>query len=153
MFCAGSSNCDVYGGLSWVAVIDQVSQHALYTCALLQHLILQSFDALKPCFRLVDGCKREATICMMTSLAHLAPTPFIFCSPPPHPLPTQKAIAEEYAEHDWSALAAPGAKKGLNSLTIPTLKVYLQHHGLRTTGNKGEIVQRIQEHVLKSSGS
>lgn len=65
----------------------------------------------------------------------------------------RKAIAEEYAEHDWSALAAPGAKKGLNSLTIPTLKVYLQHHGLRTTGNKGEIVQRIQEHVLKSSGS
>jgi hypothetical protein len=65
----------------------------------------------------------------------------------------QKAIAEEYAEHDWAALGAPGAKKGLTSLTIPTLKIYLQHHGLRMTGNKGEIVQRIQEHLQKGSGS
>jgi hypothetical protein len=65
----------------------------------------------------------------------------------------QKAIAEEYAEHDWAALGAPGAKKGLTSLTIPTLKIYLQHHGLKLTGNKGEIVQRIQEHLQKGGGS
>lgn len=72
----------------------------------------------------------------------------------------QKVNAQEYAEHDWAALAAAGggpaggassSKKGLNSLTIPTLKVYLQHHGLRMTGNKQELMQRIQEHVAKST--
>ena len=67
--------------------------------------------------------------------------------PPPSRPPPQKAIAAEYAEHNWAELGAPGAKKGLTSLTIPTLKIYLQHHSLKLTGNKGEIVARIQEHL------
>lgn len=64
----------------------------------------------------------------------------------------QQALAEEYAAHDWQALTAPGAKQSLSSLTVPTLKVYLQHNGLRLTGNKAELIQRIQDH-LRAAGS
>lgn len=50
------------------------------------------------------------------------------------------------------AAAPTTSKGGLNTLTIPTLKVYLQHHGLPASGNKAQIVARIQEHAAKASG-
>jgi hypothetical protein len=61
-------------------------------------------------------------------------------------------VAEEYAEHDWPALAAPDANPGLASLTINGLKIYLQHHGLKLTGNKAQLIARITEHLTSKAG-
>jgi hypothetical protein len=37
-------------------------------------------------------------------------------------------------------------------LTVATLKVYLQHHGLKLAGNKADVIERIKEHLHKTAG-
>eukprot|EP00879_Flechtneria_rotunda_P001876 GHRR01002047.1.p1 GENE.GHRR01002047.1~~GHRR01002047.1.p1 ORF type:complete len:433 (+),score=166.08 GHRR01002047.1:1761-3059(+) len=61
----------------------------------------------------------------------------------------QKDAAEEYKEYDWQALAdkADDQKAGLPKLTVAQLKVYLRYHNLPVSGNKPDLVGRIQEHV------
>ncbi|KAF6256975.1 SPOC like C-terminal domain-containing protein [Scenedesmus sp. NREL 46B-D3] len=56
-------------------------------------------------------------------------------------------VAEEYAKHDWRALAAQPGKAGLNKLTAALLKTYLKFHGLPVSGNKPELIARVHEHL------
>uniref|UniRef100_A0A383WJP1 SAP domain-containing protein n=1 Tax=Tetradesmus obliquus TaxID=3088 RepID=A0A383WJP1_TETOB len=58
-------------------------------------------------------------------------------------------VAEEYAKHDWRGLAAKPGKAGLEKLTAALLKTYLKFHGLAVSGNKPELIARIQEHVAQ----
>ncbi|WIA31187.1 hypothetical protein OEZ86_001190 [Tetradesmus obliquus] len=58
-------------------------------------------------------------------------------------------VAEEYAKHDWRGLAAKPGKAGLEKLSAALLKTYLKFHGLAVSGNKPELIARIQEHVAK----
>lgn len=58
-------------------------------------------------------------------------------------------VAEEYAKHDWRGLAAKPGKAGLEKLSAALLKTYLKFHGLAVSGNKPELIARIQEHVAQ----
>ncbi len=53
-------------------------------------------------------------------------------------------IAEAVAAHDWRKLAASG---GLDKLTNVELQQYLEYHGLKKSGKKAELLQRIREHL------
>jgi hypothetical protein len=67
-------------------------------------------------------------MCVATPLPH-PPTPPAHThthNPPRTHHTPQRAAADEYAQHDWPALAAPGAAPGLGSLTISGLRSYLQ---------------------------
>jgi hypothetical protein len=61
----------------------------------------------------------------------------------------QGTVAEEYAKHDWRALAAKPGKAGLDKLTAALLKSYLKFHGLAVSGNKPELIARIREHIAQ----
>jgi hypothetical protein len=50
-----------------------------------------------------------------------------------------------YDEYEWAQLVAvPGGT--LAMLTMDDLKVYLIHHGLKKSGTKAVLVERIQAH-------
>ncbi|CAL5220319.1 g2309 [Coccomyxa viridis] len=54
------------------------------------------------------------------------------------------ALKDALAQHDYKALAASGK---LGKLKVDDLKPYLRAHGLKVTGKKDELIERITEHI------
>lgn len=60
------------------------------------------------------------------------------------------SVADEYSQHNWARLVANG---GLQQLTIPALKVYLKFHCLPVSGNKTQLMERIEERERTAGGA
>ena len=54
------------------------------------------------------------------------------------------ALAHKESSHSVQALAASGK---LGKLKVDDLKPYLRAHGLKVTGKKDELIERITEHI------
>ena len=59
----------------------------------------------------------------------------------------QPDVAALYAQTDWAGLAAQGK---LTSLTNPTLKAYLASNRLPVSGNKADLIARIESHLART---
>ena len=52
-----------------------------------------------------------------------------------------------HSEHDCITMQALAASGKLGKLKVDDLKVYLKVNGLKVTGKKDELIQRITEHM------
>jgi len=59
---------------------------------------------------------------------------------------TSAAEGDAYFNIDWKHLA--GTETMLDKQTMDTLKIYLRYHNLPVSGKKGDLVNRVREHVL-----
>lgn len=91
----------------------------------------------------------QPTLALAGSLLRTLSERLVLVAPLPTPRLPSPPVAPSPAAIDWHAEARSGS---LPRRTVAELQLYLRRHGLRVTGKKDDLLQRVTTHMGEQGG-